>query len=230
MYLILFGMVMIALGGTFATIKVRQHAISVKEKAINARMAKASESIEQFEQLQQKRKEMMKTALTTAGLFEPVQRSILLAAITNNLPAGTSLLKLEINQEENKNRSSYSHIANTRKAKFEKAAEEDEFQAQLSPERLLETNIEIEGMAPSDLQVAAFIENLGCSPLFESVALVESKEEKNRDESKFRKFKLSTKLRSDIHLSNQEIDYIRSKTKSPSQQTINEPADQQQEL
>lgn len=215
MYLVLFGIVMTGLGGAFATIKVQQHAIAAKERAINEQIIKASEDIKQFERLQDERKEMMKTALTTAALFEPIPRSVLLADITNNLPSGTSLLKLEVIQKEPKNKSRKSR--NAKKSKFEKAkgksGKSTEPAAEESPERFLETNIKIEGIAPSDLQVASLIENLSRSHLLENIALVESKEDK-ADGTKFRQFKLTAKLQKEVQLSKNDIDYIKSKGKT----------------
>ena len=58
------------------------------------------EAIKQFELLQSRRKEMMKTALMTAELLEPLPRSIVLASLTNELPAGTSLMEVKFNQKE----------------------------------------------------------------------------------------------------------------------------------
>jgi sensor histidine kinase YesM len=75
-YLVLFAVVMIALGGSFVSIKIRQRACRTSEELINQRMAKIQEAIKQFEQLQTRKREMMKTALTTAELIEPVPRSI----------------------------------------------------------------------------------------------------------------------------------------------------------
>ncbi|MBN1804206.1 MAG: PilN domain-containing protein [Sedimentisphaerales bacterium] len=207
MYLVLFALVMAGLGGAFTTIKIRQHAILAKERVMSEKMVKAKDSIEQFERLQQRRKKMMKTALTTAELLEPVPRSVLLAAITNNLPVGTSLLKLEVEQRELKNNPISARPAEN---KFQKAANEAQQPEPISPEQLLETKISIEGMAPSDLQVASLIENLGISTLLTNVALVESKEEKDK-ESKYRKFKLTAKLSKDVHLSKEDVDYIRAK-------------------
>lgn len=210
MYLILFGLVMSGLAGAFATIKIRQHAVAAKEKAVSERLAKANDLIEKFEQLQQKRNEMMKTALATAGLLEPVHRSVILASLTNNLPAGTSLLKLEIEQEEPSN----TRGQPSRQTRYEQAVGNSGTAEFFSPEKLLETKINIEGMAPSDMQVAAFIKNLGASPLFDSVALIESKEEKKRDETKFRRFKLSAMLKKEAHVTSNDIDYIREKSKN----------------
>ena len=78
------------------TIKVRQRALNTKEKIVNMKIAQAHESIKQFEELRQKRKTMMRTALTIAELLEPAPRSVLLAALINTLPPGASLLKLNL--------------------------------------------------------------------------------------------------------------------------------------
>ena len=95
---VLFVLVMSALGGVFATILVRKKACTTEEAQLNSEVAQKQEEIRKVEELQAKRKEMMKTALTTAELLEPVPRSILLATLTNNLPAGTSLVDLNIIQ------------------------------------------------------------------------------------------------------------------------------------
>ena len=90
MYIFLFVFVMAGLTGCFVTIKIRQKACQSQEKIVNEKMAKAHQAIAKFEKLQAKRKNMMKTALMTAELIEPVPRSILLASLTNDLPKGAS--------------------------------------------------------------------------------------------------------------------------------------------
>ncbi len=63
-------------------------------------------------------------------------------------------------------------------------------------------------MAPSDLQVAAYIERLSTSSLLDNVALVESKEYKIED-STFRRFKLTAMLGKDVHLTKDDVKKIR---------------------
>ena len=187
-----------------------------KEEMVDARMAKAQKAIKQFEKLQVKRKAMMRTALTTAELIEPVPRSVVLAALTNNLPSGTSLLKLSLIQEEQKNVSGY----NRKKNKYQtaKSGGGENNKTTISKEKLLETSIEVEGVAPSDLQVAKYIERLdGCS-FFGNVALVESKEfldkssfnsEDEESGVKFREFKLTAMLKKGVHLSKEDVERVR---------------------
>jgi Tfp pilus assembly protein PilN len=207
MYLVLFAVVMAALGGSFMTIKFRQRALNARERLVNSELTKAAEAIARFEQLQEKRKQMMKTALTTAELLEPVPRSVLLASLTNNLPAGVSLMRLDLIQKEPKQAAK---AVGTSKYKRTQADIGAAGQAQVSREKLLETNIDIEGVAPSDRQVATYIESLSASALLTNVALVESKEHKVED-SVFRRFKLRARLSKDVHLSKDDIEKIRTR-------------------
>jgi Tfp pilus assembly protein PilN len=208
MCLVLFSVVMAGLGGSFVTIKIRQRACGAQESLVNSKMARMEESIKKYEQLQTKRKEMMRTALTTADLLEPVPRSVLLASLTNTLPPGVSLIKLDMIQKE----AAKGPADKAAKTKYEAAQEKggSDPEAKLSGEKALETRMEIEGIAPSDLQVAAYIEHLGNSILLGNVALVESKEKKVEDTT-FRHFKLTAMLSKEIHLTKEDIDRIRAK-------------------
>lgn len=208
MCLVLFSVVMAVLGGSFVMIKIRQKACNAEESLVSAKMARMQESIKQFEELQTRRKEMMRTALTTAELIEPVPRSVVLASLTNNLPAGVSLVKLSLIQKEPSNRPRRRNASRNRyeAAKHPGGSESDS----LSGEKSLETHLDIEGMAPSDLQVAAYIEQLGCSALLTEVALVESKEKKI-DDTSFRHFKLKAMLSGEVHLTKEDVDEIKAK-------------------
>ncbi len=209
MYLLLFAVVMTGLGGSFVTIKIRQRAITAKEEYLSVKAAQAQEAIEQFEALQTRRKVMLKTALTIAELLEPVPRSVLLASLTNNLPAGVSLLRLNVIQKEPKRTN---RVAATNKYK-EAQAKKTAAQAKESPEKFLETYMDIEGVAPSGLQVAAYIKQLSSSSLLDNVALVETKEHKIEDTT-FRLFKLTAMLRKEVHLSSEDIEGIRTRGKT----------------
>lgn len=207
MCLFLLAVVMAGLGGSFAFIKIRQRACRDRESVVNGRLAAVQKSITQFEELRAGRQSMMKTALTTAELLEPVPRSVVLASLTNNLPAGVSLLRLRLVQKLPK-KSGKSAVATS---KFKAAAAKKaitEHQARLSQEKSLVTHIEIGGMAPSDLQVAAYIEHLSNSHLLDNVALVESREY-NIDETIFRQFELQATLRKEIHLTAADVEVIR---------------------
>jgi len=208
MCLVLFSVVMAALGGSSVAIRIRQRACSAQEALVNAKMARMEESIKQFEDLRTKRTVMMKTALTTAELLEPVPRSVLLASLTNNLPPGVSLVKVDMVQKEGARPAADRGARSKYEAAQERAGAEPD--AKVSPEKLLETRMEIEGVAPSDLQVAAYLEHLSRSLLLRDVALVESKEKKVGD-NMFRSFRLTAMLAREVHLTKEDIDRIRAK-------------------
>lgn len=102
MYLVLLGMMMTAIGLSFITIKIQQRALSAKEQLVNAKMAQVRKKIKQSEKLRAKAKILKETALTVSELLEAVPRSVLLASLTNNLPRGVSLLRLNLIQKEPK--------------------------------------------------------------------------------------------------------------------------------
>lgn len=214
MYIILFAVMMTALGGSYVAIMIRQRACMASEQVVNERLAKMQEAIKQFEELQTKRREMMKTALTTAELIEPVPRSIVLASLTNNLPKGVSLAKLDLIQKQPDPTSAPTSLTKyqaAQKTSTQNSGSGDD--ESVNPEKLLETHIQIGGIAPSDLQVAAYIERLGKSTLVDSVALVESKECKVNDNI-FRQFKLTAMLKKDVHLTKADVEQIKHKARS----------------
>jgi hypothetical protein len=213
LYVVLLVVVMTALGSSFATIRIRQKACAAREQLVNAKMAQMQNAMKQFDDLQVKRKAMMKTALTTAELLEPVPRSILLASLTNNLPAGVSLIKLNLIQKEPPRQTAPQPSQSTA-GKFQAAAgDKASVDEKMSHEQSLETHMEIEGMAPSDLQVAGYIERLTNSNILDNVALVESKECKVSD-NVFRQFKLTARLSKEAHLTKDDVEDIREKAKS----------------
>ncbi|MEN6577350.1 MAG: PilN domain-containing protein, partial [Phycisphaerales bacterium] len=120
-----------------------------------------------------------------------------------------SLIKFDLIQKEDKSRGPQDKVSKSKyQAAQAKAAAEPESLA--SAERAYSVRMDIEGIAPSDLQVAAYIEHLGSSILLEDVALIESKEKKVEDTA-FRQFKLTAMLNREIHLTKEDIDEIRSK-------------------
>jgi len=215
MCLILLAVVMTALGGLFVSIKIRQSVLRHEVARIDAKMAQEQEDLKKLSKLQAKQKEMMKTALTTTQLFEPVPRSVLLASLTNNLPAGVSLLRLYMVQKEVKQTNFPPPKNKYQAAQANKTHQRQAQQTGLARLGGSETHIDIGGIAPSDLQVAEYIERLSSSSLLRNVALVESKEHKI-EQTSFRQFKLKAMLRSDIHLSEEVIDGIRTERENTS--------------
>lgn len=205
-YLAMLAVVMLGLGGSFAITKIRQRGLAAKEKVLNAKMAEAQESIKKFEQLQQDRSKMMKAALTTTELLEPVPRSVLLASVTNSLPMGVSLSKLKLVQRQPQGQRN----SNSSASKYARVQAEKTKTQSKSAEKLLETSIDIEGFAASDIQVAAYIQKLGECELLDNVSLVESSSNsvKSQTDSSLRHFKLTAMLGTDVQITASSVERI----------------------
>lgn len=205
LYLMLLLAMLGAIGITFGFIKMRQRTVQTNLAQLNSRMAEAQQQIAQLEELKAKSKAMMTTMVMTAELLEPVPRSIILASLTNNLPSGVSLLDFGLEEKETQaNPSSAKSATGSRYNKLNANAAASE------PQKTITTNLQIKGIAPSDIQVAGFISQLSDAILFDDVSLVESKEIEI-EKIKYREFRLKAIIRPDLVLTKENIDNIREK-------------------
>ena len=78
-------------------------------------------------------------------------------------------------------------------------------QTQQPPPPSTEVAVDLVGLAPTDGQVAAFISELGKSPLLTDVNLVYSEEFKNNDEV-LRRFRVEMKINPDADIRNTSPD------------------------
>lgn len=194
-YMMIVGLIGAAVLSTFGAIKIRQRAIAQEVKAVDKRMMAMQQSIVQLESLQKERQEMMKTALLAAELIEPMPRSIVLALLTNALPEGVSLTRVQIMQSKPQQAGSNQYEA-------AKMAAGQKLQRQESM-----TTIEIEGLAASDIGVADYIASLSKSTLLENVCLVQSKQ-KEIDNTSYRQFKLTAQVRGNAAITNETVEKI----------------------
>ena len=205
LYLMLLLAMLGAIGITFGFIKMRQRAVQTELAQLNSRMAEAQQQIAQLEELKTKSQTMMKTMVMTAELLEAVPRSIILASLTNNLPSGVSLLDFRLEEKETQIHKSAAN--NTTSSRYSKA---NATAAAGEPQKTVSTNLQIKGIAPSDIQVAGFISRLNDAILFDNVSLVESKEIEI-EKIKYRQFQLKAVIRPDLTLTKENIDEIREK-------------------
>ena len=206
-YLILLAVTLSAIGATFSIIKVRQRAVENELTILNAKMLKAHEQIKQLEELKTKSKTILKSAFMTTELLEPVPKSVILACLTNNLPIGVSLLEIELKQKEFKKTSGLPAKA----SQYQNASTAAALSSKPVPQSIaksLQTHIELKGISPSNIEVAAYIAQLSESVLVDTVELVESKENEI-DNLKFQEFKLKMLLKNGALLTKKDIEEIR---------------------
>lgn len=195
-YLALLALIVAGIAGAFGIIKFRQRAVANEAKAVDTKLAIVQQAVKQLEQLQIKKQEMMKAALLTAELIEPVPRSLVVALLTNFLPDSVSLSKIKIVQKV---------------SAVQKVSQYDAVRAaalQKPPEQNFITELEIEGLAASDIGVADYIANLSKSNMLENVCLVQSKQ-KDSGSISYREFKLTAQIRESYTASNDEVEKIR---------------------
>ncbi|MHC4290829.1 MAG: PilN domain-containing protein [Planctomycetota bacterium] len=204
LYLMLLLAMLGAIGITFGFIKMRQRAVQAELAQLNERMTKAHQQIAQLDELKAKRNNMMKTMVMTAELLEPVPRSIILASLTNNLPSGVSLLEFKLEEKETQIVRSAARQSSGSQYKNKSATAN----APAEPQKIISTNLQIKGIAPSDIQVAGFISRLNDAILFDQVSLVESKEVEV-EKIKYREFHLKAVIKPDLALTKEDIDNIR---------------------
>ncbi len=224
LYLMLLTAMLGAIGITFGFIKMRQRDVHAKLNDLNTRMTAANQQIAQLEELKTKSKTMMKTMVMTAELLEPIPRSVMLASLTNNLPAGVSLTELDVKTTETKVNSNAGKKAKkaAKGSGSQYSSKTADAKAESEPERpeiVTETKLEIKGIAPSDIQVASFIARLSGSILLDQVELVDSKE-REIDEIKFREFRLKAELKPNLTLTKDDIGRIRNKSKEADTETL----------
>jgi Tfp pilus assembly protein PilN len=91
---------------------------------------------------------------------------------------------------------------------YQAAAAKDK--APVEVRTVIQTLLEIEGIAHSDIEVASYIANLSESVLLDNVQLVQSKEQ-NIGGVPFRQFRLRTQLKQNLTLTKEDINSIRKK-------------------
>lgn len=196
--LLLFTVVM---GGVIAAAIVSERnarEVHVQWDQVNREYAEAGRRIAQMQHLESKKREVIAKAEGTSALLERVPRSYLLASLTNALPEGASLTRVELKTTQQRQftaqpQNKFDAMGNTNSASTS---------VQVCP---LEITLMVEGLAETDLQVAEFIATMEANPLMDSVSLVYSQEAKHQ-ETVVRAFQVTMRLRP-----NAEVDIDRTR-------------------
>jgi len=211
--MMLFLVVMGGVAGGFVVTERRQQAMDDRVEKINKEMLEASESLKQLEVLESKRQEMMTKASVSASLMEPVPRSLLLATVTNNLPAGASLKEINVESKKEKPQKTVVTKAKSGDKRRRQTAPKDA-QAQDEPKtdasEKWNTTVTIEGLAQTDIKVAEFMSGLNKSKLFKEVNLIYSEEHNEKNET-LRLFELQAVLDPQVRASETDVEMARKK-------------------
>jgi Tfp pilus assembly protein PilN len=199
---VLFCIVISAIGGAFTVTERSMREINKQYDDIQSQYTDAAKRIEQVQQMQDKQRTMAHQAELTAGLLEKVPRSKVLAEITNGIPTGVSLMGFTMQSQV---------MTNVPSAQPKTAFELRQAEINggnntiagipVAQARVYDVKMELTGVAPTDVQVAAFIAKLNGSSMFREVNLIVTEEWKDitgsttSDKgSKMRRFIIEMKL------------------------------------
>ncbi len=207
--LFLFVVVIGAVAGGFVVTERRQTAMDNRVRAVNLEMRQASESLKQLELLESKRQEMMCKASVSASLMEPVPRSLILATITNSLPAAVSLEQIDlVSKKVQPPKALTDHKKKRNKRKIRTSKKEETTKKKSIEPQKWNTQFKVSGVAQTDLQVAQLIAQLNKSPLFKEVNLLYS-EEYEKEHQMLRTFALQIVLGPNARASETDVEMAR---------------------
>lgn len=199
----LFAVVLAAVLGAWAVTSNQRREVLKEQQAINAEYAEAAKRIAQLNELQQTKRELVRKARITHTLVEPIPRSNLLAELINRMPGTLSLLEMELSSKQLVTRlprrgQQQSAMANARQRNTAAGNGADTAE-QAPPAPRYQVEVELVGVAPTDIQVAQYMAALARCQLLDEVDLVYS-EEKNIDEVVMRKFKVVMTLDPEVDI------------------------------
>ncbi len=182
---ILFALVMGAIGSAFWLTQRSMRKIEERQVLVQKQYTEAARPIEQFRLLQQKQQRLSRQAELSGSLLEKVNRSNLLAELTNTLPARVSLLELSLDS-----RKRAAVVAPVKGTAFERKAADTAAKGPPPPEpQVMDVSMKITGVADTDVQVAQYISRLHGSSLLNDVNLLIS-EPFMQDQEQLRRFQI----------------------------------------
>lgn len=194
----LFVVVMGAVIGAYVVSDRQRMEVRSQRDKVNARFTEAAARLEQLDELQKQKDQMLKKARVTGSLLEKLPRSLILSQMVNAMPNTLSLLEVELETTVLKPtgpspRTSLEKAKADAKSRKAKTAEPE---IEVKP---LQIKLIVVGVAKTDAEVSQFMSDVKDLPLFSHVNLSFSEEIK-MNEAPMRKFKLEI-------IVNQEIDF-----------------------
>lgn len=196
---VLFVIVMGAGAGAYIVSDRQRQDVLKQRLAVNEQYADAARRLEQLDELQKQKQQMMRKAKVTGALVERLPRSLILSQIVNNMPATLSLFELELETKVIKSTAPAAKTA-LDKAKAEKkpkaAKPGEEPEPQIMPTQV---SVLLTGVAKTDVDVAAFMASMKDSPIFANINLVYA-ESLKVNEVPMRKFRIEAVVDNEVDL------------------------------
>ncbi|MHC5004751.1 MAG: PilN domain-containing protein [Planctomycetota bacterium] len=200
--LALFLVVMLGVLGAFLFTNRQLTRIKDRQAAINVQYHQAALQIEELNELEKQKQEMLHKAELAAALVERVPRSILLAEFINRMPPRLGLLEFHLSSTKIKTQQPKSGAeTGDLKPRRGRTRQEAAVEAQKIETPRYEVELVMVGVAPTDLEVSQFKGELTKYPLLRDVAL-DYTEEKEVDGRRMREFRIKMRLDPDADVRN----------------------------
>ena len=212
--LTLFLIMLVAIGAAYLITNQQRTDVRHQHRKINEQFKEEALRIGQLEELQVRKKDMIRKARVTAQLVEQVPRTLILSELVNNMPDTMSLLNLDLKTVAIRKRVKASTVLEAEKRRKSRSAKtnlDEPFEAHVNSIRV---DLSIIGVAPTDVIVAKFMHAIGQCALFKEVSLSFS-EEVLFDQDTMRKFQIDMELVHDLNLNEFKPKQIPRLTRAP---------------
>jgi len=190
--LIIGGVAVLGLGLVVALALVSMFASAAMRAVVEQQYVDASQQIKQLKDLEERRTGLVHKVELSSDLLERVPRSHLLARLTNCLPQRASLTGLVLKLEDVP-----VPVQAAAAAEQDKAAAKGGKNAKAATAKVKAWTFRVDGLAPTDVEVAEYMSRLSTDPLFREVDLQFSEEFPYREGVTMRKFQMSFRLSPD---------------------------------
>jgi len=190
------GAAVLALGMISALAVARAMGVTALRRVVELQYREAGRQIEQLKKLEERKAGLLRKVELSADLLERVPRSYILARLTNALPPYTSIQIFIMSTEEVEVEVPAPSEAVGKADETGKDRSAQKGAKKKRPEKVKkkETLFRIDGLAPTDVEVAEYIARLSADPLFEEVNLKFSEEFPYQEGLQVRRFELSFRL------------------------------------
>jgi hypothetical protein len=200
--LILFALVLTGVLGTyFVKYNQQREAIKLHGDAY-AKVEEKAREIDQYTELNARRKEITLKAAVTSSLRDPIKKSNLMVELINHMPPSLSLLDMELDTNKLKTAPRPTTALQKRQAntKDKKKQEDAVPEIEITPTEVI---IKLTGLAPTDVEVSEYMKALSNHILFRNVHLQYAEAYKFED-AEMRRFLIELKLQEGVTMSDLE--------------------------
>ena len=200
--LIMAGASVVVLGLVVGLLFLSAIGMSAMRTLVDQQYRQASLQIEQLKQLEARKADLIRKVELSTDLLERVPRSQLLARLTNCLPAKAGLMGVVMKAEDVevpvgsaaavKAVAQATDAQDASKAGAKRGSSGKKGKADTV--KIKQWVFHVDGVAPTDMEVAEYIARLGADPLFRDVDLRFSEEFPYKEGVQMRKFQLSFRL------------------------------------